>query len=102
MRTLSLCLRASAAGVGLRRSTARTYSGSTPLAFGLQVSINRAIPHPIHILLYQDFNPAAGSFHLIYPQLPKLSWAKSCAILTSTDRVRICGGDRVKKNSLPY
>jgi hypothetical protein len=35
-RTLSLCLRASAAGVGLRRSTARTYSGSTTLAFELQ------------------------------------------------------------------
>jgi hypothetical protein len=32
MLTLSLCLRASAAGVGLRRSTARTYPGKTTLA----------------------------------------------------------------------
>ena len=32
-RTLSLCLRASAAGVGLRRSSARTYPGITTLAF---------------------------------------------------------------------
>ena len=48
IRTLSLCLRASAAGVGLRRSTARTYPGNTTLASMSHIheSVYLASPDP--------------------------------------------------------
>jgi len=53
VQTLSLCLRASAAGVGLRRSTARTYFGSTTLAAGPQIFQLRCSLHPKYILLFK-------------------------------------------------
>jgi hypothetical protein len=56
MRTLSLCLRASAAGVGLRRSTARTYAGSTSLAYILSIFPYPTIGPISSVYLYSHLN----------------------------------------------
>jgi hypothetical protein len=62
MRTLSLCWRASAAGVGLRRSTARTYPGSISLAYIISKFPYSTIDPNSRIHLFHHLNGPAYAF----------------------------------------
>jgi hypothetical protein len=91
-RTLSLCLRASAAGVGLRRSTARTYSASTTLALDLQYLsmklIIESFPSQSPSIPYYAAEISSRSLHL------RCRVGRSCAKLPSPIDVVIQQGKR--------